>query len=104
VLTEEQVKSVVEMIEHTRLAPGLITHLKHTENVRQIMSDKNTRFQAGSKTVAASVSQTIDACPLCGAVMVERVARRGKNLGEKFWGCSGYPNCRGRRRYTGLPA
>jgi hypothetical protein len=37
-------------------------------------------------------------CPSCGrAPMVERVARRGKNAGERFLGCRAYPQCRGTR-------
>lgn len=35
------------------------------------------------------------ACPKCGGVMVIRMARQGANAGGRFWGCSGYPRCRG---------
>jgi restriction system protein len=34
-------------------------------------------------------------CPLCGSEMVLRTAKKGPNAGEKFWGCSTYPKCRG---------
>jgi len=34
-------------------------------------------------------------CPLCGSPMVERVAKRGKNAGNRFYGCSKYPKCKG---------
>ena len=34
-------------------------------------------------------------CPLCGSHMVLRTARKGTSAGEKFWGCSQYPKCRG---------
>jgi hypothetical protein len=34
------------------------------------------------------------ACPKCGAPMVIRTSRHGSQPGEKFWGCSNYPNCR----------
>lgn len=37
------------------------------------------------------------ACPLCGAPMVLRKAKRGKRKGEAFWGCSRYPGCNGTR-------
>jgi four helix bundle suffix protein len=33
------------------------------------------------------------ACPACGKPMVLRTARKGKNSGSQFWGCSGYPAC-----------
>lgn len=34
-------------------------------------------------------------CPLCGKLMALRTARQGKNQGSQFWGCTGYPDCRG---------
>ena len=33
-------------------------------------------------------------CPKCDAPMVRRVAKRGKNAGNEFWGCSTFPECR----------
>jgi restriction system protein len=37
-------------------------------------------------------------CPLCGKPMARRTARKGAQTGSKFWGCTGYPECRGTRR------
>jgi predicted RNA-binding Zn-ribbon protein involved in translation (DUF1610 family) len=34
-------------------------------------------------------------CPKCGSEMILRTAKSGANAGNKFWGCSKYPNCRG---------
>ena len=36
-------------------------------------------------------------CPKCGARMVLRTAKRGRNRGNQFWGCSRFPTCRGTR-------
>jgi len=36
-------------------------------------------------------------CPRCGTPMVKRTAKQGSNAGGTFWGCTGYPNCRGLR-------
>lgn len=33
-------------------------------------------------------------CPKCGAELVKRVAKKGKNAGQRFWGCSNFPKCR----------
>lgn len=33
-------------------------------------------------------------CPKCGAEMVERVATKGVNAGNSFYGCSNFPKCR----------
>lgn len=36
-------------------------------------------------------------CPACGSVMVRRVAKKGSNAGNEFWGCPKFPTCRGVR-------
>jgi restriction system protein len=36
-------------------------------------------------------------CPTCGKQMVLRLARKGPQAGSQFWGCSGYPECKGTR-------
>jgi hypothetical protein len=37
----------------------------------------------------------IPRCPECGKPMALRTARTGKNTGRQFWGCTGYPECKG---------
>ena len=37
------------------------------------------------------------ACPACGKPMLQRTARQGSRTGKRFWGCTGYPDCRGTR-------
>lgn len=39
------------------------------------------------------------ACPVCGQMMVRRVARKGNRNGEEFWGCPAFPKCRGTRPF-----
>jgi len=34
-------------------------------------------------------------CPICSCKMIKRTAKKGKNAGNTFWGCSKFPNCRG---------
>ena len=34
-------------------------------------------------------------CPVCGAMMLRRSARRGRYRGRDFFGCSRYPACSG---------
>ena len=45
--------------------------------------------------VGASCSR--QAARLCAKPMVRRTAKRGANAGSEFWGCTGYPACRGTR-------
>lgn len=42
-----------------------------------------------------SKEASTNSCPVCGSVMVRRVARQGPNKGQPFLGCSQYPTCRG---------
>ena len=44
---------------------------------------------------AGSPKPSEHTCPLCGQPMVLRTARRGTHAGTQFWGCTGYPKCRG---------
>lgn len=37
-------------------------------------------------------------CPCCGGKMVKRIARKGANASNAFWGCTAFPQCRGLRR------
>lgn len=48
--------------------------------------------QESAKFVAAPAAP---ACPLCGSGMVQRMARKGKDVGKRFWGCATYPKCKG---------
>ncbi len=40
-------------------------------------------------------SDSIPVCPACGKAMVLRTAQKGQRAGKQFWGCSGYPDCKG---------
>lgn len=44
---------------------------------------------------AKAAAEVSPPCPLCGSEMKKRTAKKGRNAGRKFWGCSQYPNCRG---------
>ena len=46
---------------------------------------------------AAATAPALPTCPNCAKPMVERTAKRGANAGGKFWGCTGYPACKGVR-------
>lgn len=49
----------------------------------------------------ANVSPSgVPQCPKCGAAMQARVARKGANAGQKFWGCNTYPKCNGTQIFT----
>jgi len=49
---------------------------------------------APSSQNPVEIKETPPKCPKCGADMVLRVANSGPRKGEKFYGCTNYPNCR----------
>lgn len=57
----------------------------------------------GIRVEARAKQQAAPGCPECGKPMARRKARSGKNAGKEFWGCTGYPECKGARE-MGVPA
>jgi four helix bundle suffix protein len=47
------------------------------------------------RTEAKAKNENAPACPNCGKPMTLRKATTGKNTGKEFWGCTGYPDCKG---------
>ncbi len=41
-----------------------------------------------------SQSDVVPNCSRCGKLMALRTAKQGKNAGQSFWGCTGYPDCK----------
>lgn len=79
VFSNSEVVDILRKIESGRLAPTLKTHFGHVQHVQSIVNEKRNG----------------NLCPRCGKPMMLRVARKGDNEGQQFWGCSGFPRCRG---------
>ena len=43
------------------------------------------------------VDPNAPACPECGKPMRKRLAKSGQKVGQAFWGCTGFPECKGTR-------
>jgi restriction system protein len=62
---------------------------------------KKTQQQSSATATTKSspqISPTVtnnQICPKCGSTMVKRTAKHGANVGQMFWGCSNFPQCRG---------
>ena len=74
------------LIQQVRTASG------QGENTR-----KPTLPPKASPVATGSPSAVRVLCPICSAGMVQRVAKRGENAGNTFWGCGTFPDCRGTR-------
>lgn len=63
----------------------------------QHQTKPNLNTTASSASVSGNSNASSISCPICGSRMVRRTARRGRNSGNQFWGCSRYPKCKGTR-------
>jgi restriction system protein len=86
-----------------RLEQDFLEHGGFTERLYTVRSQARQR-QAEQPTAASGKSGlTVQsntpptACPRCGKPMVQRTARQGPGAGQSFWGCSGFPDCKGTR-------
>lgn len=52
---------------------------------------------AASIEVVQAPSPSSKSCPKCNGAMTLRTARKGPSSGNQFWGCNGFPACRGVR-------
>ena len=66
--------------------------IKQARNARGAASEP-----FGSANASAPMREATLACPACGSAMKKRVAKRGANAGNEFWGCTTYPACKGTR-------
>ncbi|MDD8046600.1 MAG: four helix bundle suffix domain-containing protein [Verrucomicrobiota bacterium] len=78
---------VINMLNHQMEKQGEV--FKQEGGFREKLT--GIRVEARAKQDGAPV------CSDCGKPMARRVARSGKNAGQAFWGCTGYPDCKGVR-------
>jgi len=77
-ITLREKDQIISSIENGRLTASLKTNRKHTQHVKEIISEK----------------ETLNPCPKCGNEMRLRETKKGENKGKQFWGCSSFPRCR----------
>jgi restriction system protein len=90
------------------LERGFILEGGYSEQLAAARLEERRRKSGASRTGLSDRSDRTDRteqppnCPSCGKTMVLRTARQGKLSGSRFWGCSGFPECRGTRE-SGRP-
>jgi restriction system protein len=90
----------------------VVTYGRFTPEAVSFASDKPIRLIGGERLIKmireiqrnpqirVPRKQEAKICPACGSEMVVRVARKGKYTGQKFWGCSRFPECRAKVKYV----
>ena len=78
IISKEEVIKIISLIESGRLSRSFKTHREHVKHVKSIVKEKEKR----------------NLCPKCGSELILRVAKKGANVGNQFYGCSNYPKCK----------
>jgi four helix bundle suffix protein len=88
-------KRQIERQEKDFLEHGGITERLYEKRsqFRKRQSDMSDKSDSSDNSPAPS-------CPQCGKPMKMRTARKGAHAGQSFWGCSGYPECKGIRQVS----
>lgn len=73
---------LIDGAELQQLVAGVKVEQKITKFIKNQPNNKDTKMP-------------IKKCSKCGSDMVLRVAQKGANAGNEFWGCSKFPHCRG---------
>jgi restriction system protein len=74
----------------------LIDGSELTDMIRKIQRQPQSTIATTQPALQRSLAATADPnCPKCGNAMTKRTAKQGANYGKTFWGCTGYPQCRG---------
>lgn len=77
VFSEAAVEAVLRRIADGRLKPGAATNRAHVRSL-QTRTDPLAERR----------------CPKCGSALILRTVKKGPRAGDRFWGCSTYPQCR----------
>jgi restriction system protein len=78
IFPKKEVAKIIDSIESGRLSRSFKTNREHVKHVKSIIEEKEQK----------------NLCPKCGSELILRVAKKGANAGNQFYGCSNYPKCR----------
>ena len=80
----------------------LINGIDLSQMVEVLSASKEEKGTSFEKQIEESIAEKKSdipeiepLCPICSRKMIKRTAKKGKNAGNSFWGCSQFPNCRG---------
>jgi restriction system protein len=76
--------------EAINFANDLPIQLVNGDELMALIAD----VQLQKPTQVLNVVQPENNCPKCSSPLVKRIAKRGTNAGNEFFGCSGFPKCR----------
>lgn len=87
----------MEEISRFFLENNKVNPVDYTERFRNLIENDKANIDIKQSNDEVNGSAIPPTCPKCGAPMILRTASKGENKGNKFYGCSKFPQCRGIR-------
>ncbi len=97
-ISEEKVEEIYDKLqEYTNVDAAV--KAAHIENIEAKYKNTEKKDPAANVDVYSEKQNVLNApphgiCPRCGSALILRVAKKGANAGQTFYGCSAFPKCR----------
>lgn len=90
ITSNELATDAANIVEETNLMKSILSAQvsNETDEIQKIELNNVNPFESNTDISSNNI------CPRCGGNLVLRIATRGDNKGNKFWGCANYPKCR----------
>lgn len=106
-LTDEKVNELYEMLKDLTNVDAAVkaTHIENIQKKYKKVSDEedgsdslatDNRDSASENNIINETESNVSepmVCPKCGGTLILRIAKKGTNAGNQFYGCSNYPKC-----------
>ncbi len=96
-VSDEVKRTHIEQIKEHTSQNGELTHsdnaAESTETVEEEQVIQDETISQPEEMKSADDGKDL-ICPVCGAKLVLRTAKKGNNAGNQFLGCSAFPKCR----------
>jgi len=96
---------IVAALPHTSIIAALAVYFMHEAEKEAPNTSKNTEDNYSPTSYSEPKKEDLDLddfedtnppfCPKCGSKMILRTAKKGKYIGQNFWGCTTFPHCNG---------
>ncbi len=72
-----------------------LTQVSEAEKIAHIQNIKKSKqYATQSRNIVRFPGEEKKSCPRCGGKLIVRTSKKGKNVGQSFYGCSNFPKCR----------
>ena len=90
--TDEEMQKIAEFFLKNNVSERSDYSLKYKEIIETVKENNENNIQQDMPVENTEEIEKI--CPRCGEKLVLRIAKKGGNAGNEFWGCSAFPKCR----------